>query len=402
MKKLYGILLLVGFSISVSAQVIAPNPMAKKEATVEAEGVGINKAEAVKDALRNSVSQAMGTYVRAESKMENFVLVSDVVATKAEGYVTRYDVLSEEEAPEGKKVKVSATVSLDPVKADGEILADMIGGLRFLVLYDPRKASNKDEKVLMDYATERTNENLSKSNYRYIEKERFDELRQEALKIFKTTDTSEASYVQKLGMLADAQFLIYIKDIDIRKMKNPMGILQQKATVQIKAYDNCTAEGLGTVVLEGDWATIPDEKAGMQLAVNQAIEKNLDKLLGVFNKYMNGWIQKGAPYEIRFYSAGTYRDFRSLKTKLKSDPDFGGQLEPVSTNNYTKFNLTFKKKPEDMADKILDLCDEVPVLKAKVMDIKLLYGRQISLAPQKVVIAPVKEKNLVEAKVGKE
>ena len=55
-----------------------------------------------------------------------------------------------------------------------------------------------------------------------------------------------------------------------------------------------------------------------------------------------------------------------------------------------------------MADKILDLCDEIPVLKAKVMDVKLLYGRQISFAPQKVVINPVKEKQAVEAKVGKD
>ncbi|NJM94202.1 MAG: hypothetical protein HC842_05665, partial [Cytophagales bacterium] len=94
----------------------------------------------------------------------------------------------------------------------------------------------------------------------------------------------------------------------------------------------------------------------------------------------------GTPYELRFYSAGTFRDFRSLVTLLKSDGSFGGDIQITSLTDYSKLNCTFKDTPDNLANKVLDYSDQVPTFKAKVMDVKLLYGRQVSFAPQNVVI----------------
>jgi hypothetical protein len=97
-------------------------------------------------------------------------------------------------------------------------------------------------------------------------------------------------------------------------------------------------------------------------------------------------VNNGTPYEIRFYSFGTFRDLRELRQKLKADNNFGGEMEIQGADNFQKLSLTFKKTPDDLADKILDISDEIPAMKAKRLDVKLIYGRQISFAPSNVSV----------------
>ncbi len=374
MKKVTNTLLFVClFSIAAFAQ----------ERAVEVKGFGQNRNDAIADGLRSAVGQAMGTVVQAESNLENFVLIKDVVSTRTEGYIKSYDVVSENKGSNGiSEVLLKALVSLSPLKADAVMLSDMVGGIRFLALYDPRK-TDPTELGAIDFGIERINEFLADKKYRYIEKQRFDQLKNEAFRIFNAGDTSEVNYVQKLGLMSDAQFIIYIKDITIRTERNVAGVFQTKVLLEAKAYDNCTAEGLGTVVLEGGWQVLPDQKAALKMAVTDAVAKGMDRLLYLFNSYMGRWVNNGMPYELRFYNAGTFRDFRNLRRKLSDDPQFGGNMEPVSVANYTKLNVTFKKKPADMTDRILDYCDEDEFFKPLRMDVELLYGRQISFSPTK-------------------
>jgi len=58
----------------------------------------------------------------------------------------------------------------------------------------------------------------------------------------------------------------------------------------------------------------------------------------------------------------------------------------LSLENFTKLNLTYKDRPDELAYKILDFADAIPEFKSKVLDVKLIYGRQINFAPQKVKV----------------
>jgi hypothetical protein len=243
-----------------------------------------------------------------------------------------------------------------------------------------------EEVKNFEYAYERMNEKLIENKIRYIEKSRFEALKNEAYKIL-GSDTSEASYVQKLGMFADAEFLIFIKDLSVRTEQKAGGLTSTKVTIQAKAYDNCTAEGLGTVVFEGEWKTMPDAGEAARLSINSSIQSGYDRLMNFFNMRVGSWIN-GAPFELRFYGMGAPRNMRELINKLKSDSEFGGEMEPTMTADFVKLNITYKKKPYDMYNKVLDFADAIPDMKTKQIDAKLLYGRQISFAPLDV---PVKE-----------
>jgi hypothetical protein len=352
---------------------------------VEAKGVGLKRDDALQDALRNAVGQAAGVAISSETSMENFVVLKDAVSAKTEGYVASYSVVKEVPFPDRYEMTIRAKVSLNPLKADMQLLAKAIGGVRFLVMYDARKVKPED-KAIYDFAVERINEYLAERKYRYIEKERSAALLKEAQGIFQSEGNQE-SYVQHIGMKADAQFIILISNISTSSRSEAFDTrTAQKVIIEAKAYDNCTAEGLGTIALESDWKSGMDKQSVLYEGIREAVNKSITKLLYLFNSYIGGWVNNGTPFELRFYSIGTFRDFRTLRDKLLSDGRFGGNIEIVSFENYTKLNLTYKDRPDELAYKILDYADAIPEFKSKVLDVKLIYGRQINFAPQKVKV----------------
>jgi hypothetical protein len=358
---------------------------AQSTSTIEVDGKGQSKEQAMNDAFRNAVQQACGTTIKASTKVENYVTLEDAIVSNSQGYIKSHTIISEKQETNFYSVRIKALVSLDPIKLDAQTLSQFVGGIRFLVLYDSRNMSPEEVKNF-EYAYERMNEKLIENKIRYIEKSRFEALKNEAYKIL-GSDTSEASYVQKLGMFADAEFLIFIKDLSVRTEQKAGGLTSTKVTIQAKAYDNCTAEGLGTVVFEGEWKTMPDAGEAARLSINSSIQSGYDRLMNFFNMRVGSWIN-GAPFELRFYGMGAPRNMRELINKLKSDSEFGGEMEPTMTADFVKLNITYKKKPYDMYNKVLDFADAIPDMKTKQIDAKLLYGRQISFAPLDV---PVKE-----------
>lgn len=355
---------------------------------VDAKGRGIKHDDALADALRNAVSQAAGVALRSETKVENFVVVSDAVSTNASGYISKYNVTGEIPFPDRYEVSIHASVSLTPLKADMKLLSKSIGGVRFLVMYDP-SAVTKDTRDDYDFAVERINSYLSDKKYRYIEKSRFESLKREASNIAEADadSSNQMSYVQRLGIMSDAQFIILISKISVNsRSENFDTRTSSKISIEAKAFDNCTAEGLGTVVLESGWKSSSDATTSMHDGVLEAVTNGFDKLLTTFTSYIGDWVNNGTPYELRFYNCGSFRDFRDLKGKMKDDNSFGGDMEIVSADNYTKLNCTYRQKPDELADKVLDFSDAVPSFKQKNLDVKFIYGRQISFAPHAVKI----------------
>lgn len=73
------------------------------------------REEAVAQANRLAVEQAMGVYVVSETEIRDMVVVRDSILTKASGYISGYKILSESKANGIYKVKVQANVSVAPL-----------------------------------------------------------------------------------------------------------------------------------------------------------------------------------------------------------------------------------------------------------------------------------------------
>jgi hypothetical protein len=354
---------------------------AQDEAKVNAKGFGSDRSNALEDAYRNAVSQAVGTYVSSETSVENFVVIKDAITTRSKGYITGYDIINEGNESGMYQMQINATVSLSPIKADAKLLAEAIGGVRFLVMYDPRKVKS-EEVANYDFAVERINEYLARNGYRYIEKSRFEELQKEAMNLMEASDTSEMSYVQRLGLKSGAQFIIYLKNIGVDSRSEAFDTrFSSVVTLGVKAYDNCTAEGLGTVGISSERMNSRELNSTISEGISNATSTKMPELMNLFNSYIGTWVNTGTPFELRFYNVGGFREFRDLRNMIKEDRDFGGQFEITSVPQYTRINCTYKSKPDDLAFKILDFADAIPSFKEKKVDVKLIYGRQINFAP---------------------
>jgi len=350
---------------------------------VESKGTGLNRSDALQDALRNAISQAVGVSLRSETRVENFMIISDAIASNTSGYIKKYTILKEIPFPDRVEITVQAEVTTNSLDADFKLLSKTIGGVRFLVMVDP-EVQNEKEKKELQLAVDRINGFLAERAYRYVDQSRLKSLQNERSNLLQASN-NQLTYVQQLAVLSNAQFIILVSQLTSGEVKGAFDIVQgKKVGFQARAFDNCTSEGLGTIILESTPTKGTTENVSQ--AINQAVDLNFPKLMGMFTSYIGNWVNNGTPYEIRFYNSGTFRDLRTLRNKLKSDKSFGGDFEIVSANNYTKLVCTYKDRADELADKILDYADEIPALKKQLIDVKMIYGRQINFAPQSYII----------------
>jgi hypothetical protein len=354
--------------------------------------MGIARADAMADAMRAAVGKAAGVVVKSETTVENFMVIKDAIATNSSGYITSYQVESEGSAPAGYQVTIKAKVSQKPLKADVALLTQSIGGMRWLVAYDPTNLT-PEQLAQYDQAVDQANAYLSSKKYRYIERSRMATLQKEAGNMVQEDANgagTELTYAQQLGMQAGAQFIILLTDIGQSTRSEAFDTrTATRVTLKAKAFDNCTGEGLATVPLEGDWQSGRDAAESYRTSLTAAVTASMPKVMETVLGYIGDWANNGVPYELRFYGLGGYRDLRALREKLTTDALFGGQLELTSVNNYTRLNGTFKRKPEQMADYVLDKADEVPAIAARKLDVRFMFGRQINFAPTGVKVPEI-------------
>ncbi|SDM86953.1 hypothetical protein SAMN04488502_10861 [Dendrosporobacter quercicolus] len=93
---------------------LASTAMAKE---VSVQGFGLNREEAINDALRNAVEQTVGTLVSAETLVKNMRMVKDEIYTNSKGYVNGFEILSENRSFDGTTVTIKANVDTTPNSA---------------------------------------------------------------------------------------------------------------------------------------------------------------------------------------------------------------------------------------------------------------------------------------------
>lgn len=120
--------------------------------TVTATGMGtilsgdLAKArdDAIQDALRKAIEQAIGQMITSETVVENFMVLSDRIYSKVDGYVQKYRPVDEKNHPDAVEVTVEAVVLQRDLVQDLEGIALLLDGLK-----RPRIMVLIDEQILM-------------------------------------------------------------------------------------------------------------------------------------------------------------------------------------------------------------------------------------------------------------
>jgi hypothetical protein len=115
------------------------------EALIIKSDVPSAKMEAVARAKWAAIEQVVGTAVKAQSFVQNFVLVEDVMKTQVAGVVKSYDVLNQESKGETLTVKIKACI--EPAKAEQAVSSLALNNsvALFIPARKPRASRHVDE-----------------------------------------------------------------------------------------------------------------------------------------------------------------------------------------------------------------------------------------------------------------
>lgn len=122
---------------------------------------------AVAEALRTAVEQATGVYLMSETKVQNFQTLSDEIYTKATGFVSEYEVVSKNIGKDTVKVKVKATVSVEPLVES----LKKLGLLRKWTVAVLMADNSQENKNYSEAALTAINENVLNSGFRVVDQE---------------------------------------------------------------------------------------------------------------------------------------------------------------------------------------------------------------------------------------
>ncbi len=105
------------------------------------------KARAIQLAQRAAVERGVGTLIDSQTRVENFEVLSDRIYSRASGYVTRYEIISESISPDGSiyNVEIRADVQTSSIENDLRavgILMEQVGNPRFMAVYIPETGSS--------------------------------------------------------------------------------------------------------------------------------------------------------------------------------------------------------------------------------------------------------------------
>jgi hypothetical protein len=130
---------------------LAQSQATKGDITVEAQGYGNSRDEALLKAKREAISSGIGTLLISETEVRNYMVQRNVVLAQTLGSVRNYKILSEGWQDKIYHIKISAVVSLADIRDDlvaRKILMQSMDSPRMMVMI--HEADGQGAQVAID------------------------------------------------------------------------------------------------------------------------------------------------------------------------------------------------------------------------------------------------------------
>jgi len=212
-------------------------------------GNGVDKDEALRDAMRKAVEKGAGAFIYSHSEVRDFALVKDTVLLRAAGFLQSHKVLSATKLPDGTwQVKISAVVSVKGIQdAWGAVttLLKQVGRPKIMVFIREKIGPS----AVQDSTVQTRIENLLlKSGFLLVNREQLKEIDKKDLTAAVAEDNP--AKLQAVAKRFGAQlFISGSADATAGVRKNVAGILLHtyQAGANIKCYRSDTAQLLSSI-----------------------------------------------------------------------------------------------------------------------------------------------------------
>ncbi len=291
-------------SLLVSTSLIS----AQETKTVTAEGVAaihgsavdIARDTAIEDAQKRAVEQAIGIMIDSQTQVENYQVISDKILSQIKGYITRYNVIGENQESGLLRVRITADVSMgklnDDLSAIGVLMSQMHKPRTMIMIAE----QNVDKEVNAWWVGGHGEADLGVVENAFMNKftekgfEFIDhEVASKELKVtapYRVADLSTAQ-AKTLGKQAEAEVVITGKAIAKSAGDVGGGMKSVQADLTAKAVRTDTGQVIATSSTHAAGVHITEISAGseaLKKAANLAADDMITKILAVYSKEVGG------------------------------------------------------------------------------------------------------------------
>lgn len=318
-------------------------PVLAKEVTVD--GQGASRDDAIRDALRLAVEQAVGTLVKSETLVQNAQVVKDEIYTKSQGYVEDYTVLNERRDNELFVLSVKVNVNTSPNSA----LMTKLQKLKLVEvgLRDPRIAV----MIAQPQAEATIIRNLRENGFRHVlDASQVQSMAMSRLSQAITTgDTAQA----KALAIKQGLDLVVVGTIETSYVGNVLdsGMHSTQAQVTVKVFKTDTAEILAANTLDAAGADITKDSSARE-AVIKASNKAAAYLVEQFMQYAG---DPEKPLTLMVQNVASFQQLNTLQAGLRQ---ISG-VKAIHIRNYqagqAQVDITYTGSPQALSQALQNI-----------------------------------------------
>jgi hypothetical protein len=306
--------------------------------TVRVEGRGFTDREAREDAFRNAAEEAFGAMVRAETRTENYQVVSDRIRSSAEAFVKSFRVIDRHQESDGAVVATyEITLDRATVKDDLEalrILAERLGNPSFLVIDDHKAAANRGDAEATAAAVGAVHKILTRRLLDVVDQDQVERLKSEDAESAGAAETAAQRIAKSLH--ADIYVTVY-------------GHVERSASVNVRFFEAATGRILGED--SGYSHAVDRYLADQKEAVDQAIVSATSRAFEAMLAYWKRDTDQGQQVPVIAYGLDFGRKIKFRKLLLSVAKD----VKQVSaTAGYAEFVVWTNKRPDELSEEIFE------------------------------------------------
>ena len=329
---LYLVILINGLSFSLQAQGLGSSTPASVVQVIGAGSitygdVAAARDRAISDAQRKAVEQCLGTFIDAQTKVENYMVVEDRILNWTRGYVQNYRILSEyKKTPELYEVQMEATVDMSDLSKDVNAVENLIqsmGNPRVMFVIDEQNIGESFNRyhyfeVNMTASETAMMNRFMAKNFQVVDPATVRQNKERDAVLAAINGDAKAAVA--LAASADAEVVVTGKAVaKVAEGVNLGGMKSCQANLTARVID----ADVGTVLATGSkHAAYPhiDEVTGGTMAIEKAANALADELIA---KILEKWRSK-------FYEANTVKLLVTGLSNFSEASSFKNSLQFVA------------------------------------------------------------------------
>ena len=364
------ILLIFFFTLFLPAFAICAPPQPTGDKTLETEGYGASKQDALLQAKRAAVEEGIGVVLSSETEVENFMLKKDKVITQSYGAVRSYTLLKEEQKGSTWYVKIRAVVSLDSITADLMALKILLVSMdkpRTMVLIQEENGQNA-ESTIVDF--------LQGKGFDLVDPAQAAALMAKDDPFIRKAIDGDPVAAAKLGAENGAEYVVVgsvRKSLLANEVINGSGMKSGQASLTVKVVNCSNGRIVATKSATGAAVHVADDIAQSQAAAKAATTLMDKKLFEAIVKSFQDTVNNGANYEIVISGVKSYGLQKSATKILEDTEGVVSVTKRTFGNGKLELSVLFKGSVDTFCDRV----DSKPVDNGKLLVTNVVGNRVV-------------------------